>query len=260
MKIFVFNFLVFVACILMQVMHAEAANEKIRVPDSTELNETTGAARQAKLSAEDLEKIIANAGANENEVSPATNNNEPQNIEKSLGEVDGEVKQQVEAAAIAANAKENEIPVFKNNTQAKSNAASGSSSSLFMTFVILATFAIAGIVAIKKFAKHKTNDVNGKIKVLTQHYLGPKKSLALVRIAGESILIGITENNITHIKTLSLLDEDLPEEVPNHFSNTLGDYAMNDTMGDDMMNEKENFLFGGIKDVVHTKIKNMRQF
>lgn len=50
-----------------------------------------------------------------------------------------------------------------------------------------------------------------QISLQNQFHLGPKKSLAIVRVAGESILIGITDHSISHIRTLSLLDEDMPD-------------------------------------------------
>ena len=60
----------------------------------------------------------------------------------------------------------------------------------------------------------KSMDTN-KIRIMTQHFLGPRKSLAIVRVAGESILIGITDQNINMLKSLSLLDEDGLDEVSN---------------------------------------------
>lgn len=64
--------------------------------------------------------------------------------------------------------------------------------------------------------KHVNN-----IKVLSQHFLGPKKSLCVVRVAGETLLVGVTDNNINLIKSLSLLDEEIPDKVPLDFSKTL---------------------------------------
>ena len=50
-----------------------------------------------------------------------------------------------------------------------------------------------------------------QISMINQFHLGPKKSLAIVRVAGESILIGITDHSISHLRTLSMMDEDMPE-------------------------------------------------
>ncbi len=254
MKIFVFNFLIFVTSILMQFSFAEAAKKTIQVNDDVAVAEDAqGAARQEKLSAEEIEQILAATGTQAETAN--TNSENKNNTATDADLTDEQVSQQIAQAATSANAKESEIPVFKNSVAAQ-KANTSSSNGLWMSFIILAAFAFAGIIAIKKYGKTKNTDLNGKIKVLTQHYLGPKKSLVLVRIAGESILIGVTDNSITHIKTLSLLDEDLPEETPQHFANALGDYAIDD----EGMHEKENFSFTGIKDVVHTKFKNMRNY
>src|SRR5690606_4498782 len=69
--------------------------------------------------------------------------------------------------------------------------------------------------------KDRLSNSNTRIKVLTQHFLGPRKSLAIVRVAGESILIGVTDQSITMIKSLALLDDDIPTETPEHFSRSL---------------------------------------
>lgn len=84
------------------------------------------------------------------------------------------------------------------------------------TLVVLFLMGAGGFVWIKKSSVGSKNTQN-QIKVLTQFYLGPKKSLAIVRVAGESVLIGITDQNINMIKSLSLLDEDIPESVPKDF-------------------------------------------
>ena len=102
---------------------------------------------------------------------------------------------------------EDEIPV--NFTKAKKSETTESSSGrLFLTFGLMAVFLGIGYYFAKKYGKPK-NAAQTKIKILTQHYLGPKRSLAIVRVAGESILIGITDQNINMIKSLSLLDDEI---------------------------------------------------
>ncbi len=102
-----------------------------------------------------------------------------------------------------------------------------------------------GLLLVKRKGFKKTLLKENQIKVLTQHYLGPKKSLAIVRVAGESILIGITDQAISHIKTLSLLDDDIPESPPREFKGLIKE-------------EEEAFSMKGIKDIVGHKMKNMR--
>ncbi len=93
------------------------------------------------------------------------------------------------------------------------------------------------------------------LKILSQHYLGPKKSLAIVRVAGESILIGVTDQNISMIKALSLLDDELPNVLPKNFEDAL-------TEKTEMMSEAEaaedDFTFAGLKTTVAQKLKSMR--
>lgn len=108
---------------------------------------------------------------------------------------------------------------------------------------IFAVFAIGGFIFITRLRRKSKSGKASQIKVLTQHYLGPKKSLSIIRVAGESILIGITDQSITHIKTLSLLDEEIPDSTPREFSNLIKD---------------EDFSMKGIKDIVSDKMKNMR--
>lgn len=110
--------------------------------------------------------------------------------------------------------------------------------------------------------KYKTSNTINKssmqIKVLTQHYLGPKKSLAIIHVAGESMLIGITDTNISMIKSLSLIDDEVPADIPKTFSETMlktgvGTQKMVDEL-------EEEFSFAGVTDSVSKKIKSMRSF
>lgn len=88
-----------------------------------------------------------------------------------------------------------------------------------------------------------------QIKILTQHYLGPKKSLAIVRVAGESILIGVTDQNINLIKSLSLLDDEVPEQTPLNFEKTL------ETAEKVQSSSNDEFSIRQIRDVVSLKLK-----
>ena len=117
---------------------------------------------------------------------------------------------------------EKEIPLF-DKKEIKNNGSSGAGKILIMVMSVLA---LGG--ALIWWLKNKSKMVNGpeslmKIKVLTQFHLGPKKSLAVVRVAGESLLLGISESQINLIKTLSLLDEDLPEVSTVSFGDALKD-------------------------------------
>ncbi|WP_415064061.1 flagellar biosynthetic protein FliO [Bdellovibrio sp.] len=167
--------------------------------------------------------------------------------------------------------KESEIPL---NLDANKKAAAEGSG----VFRILFTLSILGLVGtgayffLRKYSIPKASKHQTQIKVLQQHYLGPKKSLAIVRVAGESILIGVTDHNITMIKALSLLDDEVPEEAPQNFGNVLGglgtkaDFSGNDEEDVPAPRKKaareldsdEEFAISGIKDIVSKRLKGMR--
>ena len=179
----------------------------------------------------------------------------------------------LESTAVAPdNRAESEIPL---NFEAKKSSA-GEGGGFFR---ILFTLSILGVVgggayfllrkySIPRVAKHQT-----QIKVLQQHYLGPKKSLAIVRVAGESILIGVTENNISMIKSLSLIDDEVPEEIPENFGKALKTQNTDQDFIESNVQEKalakvaknnlnfdndEEFAISGIKDIVSKRLKGMR--
>jgi flagellar protein FliO/FliZ len=147
---------------------------------------------------------------------------------------------------------EKEIPV-QLEAPVKANTGSNLWLKLVMTVSILG---IAG-AAFYLWARNQKRGSTSKnqmtqIKILSQTHLGPKKSLALIRVAGESILIGVTDQNINLIKALSLLDEEVPEEVPNSFNSAFGQMLGNS------MHESEDFSIAGIKDVVQNRLKSFR--
>jgi len=152
----------------------------------------------------------------------------------------------------AAVQPENEIPLKiieagKNDNQQASNQKA------IFTIGILIILAGASYYAIRRFSHtSKPGKSNMQIKVLSQHYLGPKKSLAIIRVAGESILIGVTDQNISMIKNLALLDEELPQVLPKNF-----DESMTEQLADQDI-ETDDFSFEGIKSTVSEKIKSMR--
>ncbi|HEY8272506.1 MAG TPA: flagellar biosynthetic protein FliO [Pseudobdellovibrionaceae bacterium] len=155
------------------------------------------------------------------------------------------------------NKKESEIPL---NLQSPKKA-SEDGHSIFKIILIFSMMGLVGTGAyiyMRKYAKNNfAAGKNNQIKVLTQHYLGPKKSLAIIRVAGESILIGVTDNNINMIKSLALLDDEIPEEVhSSSFSDVFGGVPAHVSEE----NDEEEFSIRGIKEVVSKKLKGMRSF
>lgn len=156
--------------------------------------------------------------------------------------------------------KESEIPLNLNSPK----KASEEGSPIFRVILIVSMMGLLGTGAyiyVRKnskvgFAAGKNNE----IKVLTQHYLGPKKSLAIIRVAGESILIGVTDQNINMIKSLALLDDEVPEEIPNsNFADLFGGVPATKAAPQEEVDEEE-FSIRGVKDVVSKKLKGMRSF
>lgn len=144
---------------------------------------------------------------------------------------------------------EESIPV--NISQPKAAASSEAATNRIVILVgLLAVISGVAYFLTKKYGRPGLSGQT-QIKVLTQHYLGPKKSLAIVRVAGESILIGVTDNSINLIKSLSLLDDEIPEQSPADFEKTLQESEKVQS------SNNEEFSIRHIKDVVSLKLKGM---
>jgi flagellar protein FliO/FliZ len=168
---------------------------------------------------------------------------------------------------------EDKIPVLANTKETKKAAASPFNKMMF-TLGVLALLLGALCLGLRRWIKANPKlKQNTKIKVLTQHHLGPKKSLAIVNVAGESLLIGVTDHNITMLKTLSLLDEELPEDVPRNFNGAMDDFQDDEAdfvparapkaARSKVQHEDEDFTISGlseIRDSVSSRLRNMKSF
>ncbi len=162
---------------------------------------------------------------------------------------------------------ESEIPLKIAETT-NAAAQTGQSGKLILTLLVLVGMFAAAYYLIKKYAySNKINKSNMQIKVLSQHHLGTKKSLAIIRVAGESILIGVTDQNISMIKSLALIDDEIPAEVSQKaFATNLTDLEATDSdqlSSMAQMNGQEiedEFSFSGLKTNVSKKLKSMRTF
>jgi flagellar protein FliO/FliZ len=157
---------------------------------------------------------------------------------------------------------ESEIPL-NIDVAKKASSNDGVAGKIIYTIAVLLMLGGGMWFFIRKYSIPKASKTQTQIKVLTQHYFGPKKSVVLLRVAGESILVGITDQNINLIKTMSLLDEDVPEEVPQNFATTLS------TRTDETqtvatapkgatLTSDEDFAISGIRDIVQRKLQGMR--
>lgn len=165
-----------------------------------------------------------------------------------------------------ANKKETEIPV-QLETEKKSAGNEHPVFKIILSLAIVGVLGCAGFLFIRRYRHSNVGKGSQKqIKVLQQHYLGPKKSLAIIRVAGESILIGITDQNISLIKELSLLDDEVPEVTPKNFNsvfsqkNAAMDFSdmANNAPRSNSDEANDEFSIAGIKDFVSSKMKNMR--
>jgi flagellar biosynthetic protein FliO len=164
-----------------------------------------------------------------------------------------------DAAAAAGSKKidsnklpENEIPVLS-AAKAEKKSESNPFFKIIMTLAVVATALGAAAFGVKKLAgRTGKKGLSTRINVLTTHHLGPKKNLMIVQVAGETLLIGVTDHNISMLKTLALIDDEIPASVPQRF-----DHSMEDFIGD----EDEPIAMRGldqIRDTVSTRLKNMR--
>lgn len=152
-----------------------------------------------------------------------------------------------------AKLSEDQIPVLQNAKEAKKAEGNGFFK-IMTTLSVLAIALGAAAFGLKRWSAKNgaKNNKHKQIKVLTSHSLGPKKNLMVVQVAGETLLLGVTDQNISMLKTLSLLDEEIPESVPQRF-----DHSMDDFIED----EEEPIALRGlndIRDTVSSRLKNMR--
>lgn len=151
---------------------------------------------------------------------------------------------------------ESEIPL---NLEPKKQAVAQENPWLRVTLGlgVLAILSAGALFWVKKHGRPGQRQNAPQIKILNQHWLGPKKSLAIVRVAGESILIGVTEQNISMLKSLSLLDDEVPVETPDQFDRVLATEESANLEAED----GEDFMMGGlaqVKQSVARRLKGMR--
>jgi flagellar protein FliO/FliZ len=166
------------------------------------------------------------------------------------------------AVGVKDNRPESEIPVFAAATPEKKTAGAGIERLVITLFVVCVVLG-AALFGIKRWSINRKGQASSptKIQILTQHHLGPKKSLAIIQVAGEAILIGITDQNISMLKTLSLIDDEVPGLVPKNFSDELDadDHvgrAAQEGYDPEPEDQVENFAMKGlgeVRDLVNTK-------
>jgi flagellar biogenesis protein FliO len=133
------------------------------------------------------------------------------------------------AAADTKDLKESEIPVFieaKKTVKSESNLVWR----LVGSLAFIGAIAIGMVFAGKRWtAKKNTGGEKSRIEVLHQVHFGPKKTLCLVRVAGEVILLGMTEQSVSMLKSVVLIDDELENTMNADFNKFLNDeFAVED--------------------------------
>jgi flagellar protein FliO/FliZ len=170
--------------------------------------------------------------------------------ESELAKIESQIESQIAPAPVAVDAKSEKEIAVQLESPVKAAETSGNFGRAMAALAIFSLIGIGFVIYMRRNAKPGNKNQQTQIKVLTQHWLGPKKQLSIIRVAGETILIGITDTQISHIKTLSLVDEEIPEDVPASFNGALKNL--------DVQDNEEDFAISGIKDFVSKKLKGMR--
>jgi flagellar biogenesis protein FliO len=128
-----------------------------------------------------------------------------------------------ESATAITAVSESQIPLFpKGKTVEKAGLNPYWRVAASMVFIFI--FGAGAIVVAKRRGyKRNVTGSTARIEVLHQHHFGPKRGLALVRVAGEVMLISMTDQNINMMKSVALIDDELPGLRANDFNNFLED-------------------------------------
>lgn len=119
--------------------------------------------------------------------------------------------------------KESEIPVTFTSKSAETGH-NGIAWRLIASVALIAVVGGACMFATRRWSKGK--DKGGKqarIEILHQLHMGPRKSIALLRVSGETMLVGITDHNINMLKPVTLIDDELEGVLNKDFNHFLED-------------------------------------
>jgi flagellar protein FliO/FliZ len=128
---------------------------------------------------------------------------------------------------------EAKIPVLTASTTSREHRSGGTTSRLLLSLGLVLTLAIAIGYGAKYWTRKRLGyQDQTKIQILSQYHLGPKKSLVIVQVAGESLLLGVTDQSINLIKPLALIDDEIPTTSPSHFLGELEQFSNLPSMGE----------------------------
>ena len=127
------------------------------------------------------------------------------------------------APAVTADIKESEIPV-QLTAATKTKDTSGIFWRLAASMGFLAVVAAVLYFATRRWARPRDSKPKGaRIEMMHQFHMGPRRSIALIRVAGETLLVGVTDHNINMLKPVTLIDDELEGLMKKDFNNFLED-------------------------------------
>jgi flagellar protein FliO/FliZ len=122
-----------------------------------------------------------------------------------------------------AELKESEIPVVMSAKKAEADKGN-SIWRMVASLAIVAVTAAIGLFVSKRWARKKDKGgQKARIEMMHQLHLGPRKSIGLIRVAGETMLVGITDQNINMLKAVTLIDDELEHVMGKDFNGFLED-------------------------------------
>ena len=148
--------------------------------------------------------------------------------EQLIAEGQAEDKNQSEATPVVeakkeAEPKESEIPVVMSSAKPEGAKDNGIWRLVASLGVVAVTAAIALFAAKRWGRKKDKGGQKARIELMHQLHMGPRKSIGLIRVAGETILVGITDQNINMLKAVTLIDEELEHIAHKDFNGFLED-------------------------------------
>lgn len=171
-----------------------------------------------------------------------------------------EVKEKSEPESIAKLA-EDQIPVKAEVTAATAGEKSQWPRLMATAGLLLIVLGTGAFFLLKYTKKQSILSQAPKMRILNQFHLGPKKQLMVVQIAGESMLLGVTDHNITFLKNLALLDEEMPAHVPADFKKALEVTSAEVNTPASMSDEEYEYQgLNEIRDRVSSRLSKMRTF
>lgn len=129
----------------------------------------------------------------------------------------------------------------------------------YLGLAIVGSIALAGFILVKKTRQLVPRKVAPyKMKVINHLSLGPKKNLTIIEVAGEHILLGVTDHQVSLIKSLSILEDDFNESSLKSFEQV--SQSIDEKNSEDKFKDftEEEFSISAVKSIVQKKMKDLR--